>query len=70
MYSPEDQAILEAAYQTNPKPDKAERTELLSKVSLGEKELSVGAPHILLTLIEGRLPGTSCTLWPACVKSR
>ncbi|KAL8852218.1 MAG: hypothetical protein Q9221_002928 [Calogaya cf. arnoldii] len=39
--SPEDQAVLEAAYQKNSKPDKAERTELLSKVSLGEKELSI-----------------------------
>ncbi|KAI4231628.1 MAG: hypothetical protein LQ349_005485 [Xanthoria aureola] len=39
--SPEDQLILEAAFQQNSKPDKAERTELLSKVSLGEKELSI-----------------------------
>ncbi|KAL8805133.1 MAG: hypothetical protein Q9182_002115 [Xanthomendoza sp. 2 TL-2023] len=38
--SPEDQVILEAAYKTNPKPDKSERVELLKKVTLGEKELS------------------------------
>ncbi|KAL8816464.1 MAG: hypothetical protein Q9223_004533 [Gallowayella weberi] len=39
--SPEDQVILEAAYKNNPKPDKSERVELLKKVTLGEKELSI-----------------------------
>ncbi|KAL8683205.1 MAG: hypothetical protein Q9186_000817 [Xanthomendoza sp. 1 TL-2023] len=39
--SPEDQVILEAAYKSNPKPDKSERVELLKKVTLGEKELSI-----------------------------
>ncbi|KAI4150099.1 MAG: hypothetical protein L6R39_002351 [Caloplaca ligustica] len=39
--SPEDQAVLEAAFKDNPKPDKATRTELLKRVSLGEKEIAV-----------------------------
>ncbi|KAL8658373.1 MAG: hypothetical protein Q9226_001049 [Calogaya cf. arnoldii] len=62
--SPEDQAVLESAYQKNSKPDKAERTELLSKVSLGEKELSVRAPTSFLP--ETRvlsLAELSCQIW-------
>ncbi|KAL9005585.1 MAG: hypothetical protein Q9188_001633 [Gyalolechia gomerana] len=39
--SPEDQALLEAIYQKNPKPDKALRAELARQVSLGERELSI-----------------------------
>lgn len=39
--SPEDQAILEAAFKENPKPDKTARAELASRVSLGERELSI-----------------------------
>ncbi|KAL8963979.1 MAG: hypothetical protein Q9183_004798, partial [Haloplaca sp. 2 TL-2023] len=38
---PEDQAILEAAYKVNPKPDRTVRAEIASKVSLGEKEISI-----------------------------
>jgi hypothetical protein len=41
LHSPEDQAILEAEYKRNSKPDKAARIEILKKVSLGEKELQV-----------------------------
>nr|POF08139.1 protein flowering locus d [Quercus suber] len=37
--SPEDQAILEAAYARDPKPDKAKRLELVKVVALGEKEV-------------------------------
>lgn len=39
--SPEDHAILEAAYQRNSKPDKAERTATVNRVSLGEKEVQI-----------------------------
>lgn len=41
LYSPEDQAALEAEYKRNSKPDKAARVEILKKVSLGEKEVQV-----------------------------
>ncbi|KAJ5499709.1 Homeodomain [Penicillium expansum] len=37
--SPEDHAILESEYQQNPKPDKAARTSIVNRVSLGEKEI-------------------------------
>jgi Homeodomain len=40
-FSPEDHAILEAAFQQNPKPDKAERIALVKSVALGEKEVQV-----------------------------
>ncbi|KAI9367141.1 hypothetical protein BJX61DRAFT_529897 [Aspergillus egyptiacus] len=39
--SPEDHAILEAEYQRNPKPDKASRASIVSRVSLGEKEVQI-----------------------------
>lgn len=39
--SPEDQAVLEAYYAGDPKPDKAARLELVKKVALGEKEVQV-----------------------------
>ncbi|KAF2774127.1 FAD/NAD(P)-binding domain-containing protein [Teratosphaeria nubilosa] len=39
--SPEDQAILEAAYKRDPKPDKAARLELVQQVQLGEKEVQI-----------------------------
>jgi len=37
--SPEDQRTLEAEYQKNPKPDKAARMEIVTRVALGEKEV-------------------------------
>lgn len=40
-YSPQDQAILEAEYKQNPKPNKAARAEIVEKVSLNEKEVQV-----------------------------
>jgi hypothetical protein len=40
-YSPEDQAILEAAYARDSKPDKAARLEIVKQVALGEKEVQV-----------------------------
>lgn len=40
--SPEDHAILEQEYQRNPKPDKIARTNIVNRVSLGEKEVQVG----------------------------
>ncbi|KAF4276134.1 hypothetical protein CNMCM8812_005343 [Aspergillus fumigatus] len=39
--SPEDHAVLEAEYQRNPKPDKAARANIVSRVSLGEKEVQI-----------------------------
>ena len=44
MYSPEDQAVLEAAYDQDPKPDKPARLELVKQVALGEKEVQVRLP--------------------------
>jgi Homeodomain len=41
--SPQDHALLEAAYQRNSKPDKNERLELVSQVALDEKEVQVTA---------------------------
>ena len=40
-HSPDDQKILEEEYRRNPKPDKAARIEIVSKVALGEKEVQV-----------------------------
>ncbi|KUJ22720.1 uncharacterized protein LY89DRAFT_680839 [Mollisia scopiformis] len=39
--SPQDQAILEAEYKQNPKPNKAARAEIVEKVSLNEKEVQI-----------------------------
>ncbi|PKS10614.1 hypothetical protein jhhlp_002369, partial [Lomentospora prolificans] len=36
-----DKAILEAAYQENPKPDKIARLEIVQRVSLNEKEVQI-----------------------------
>jgi hypothetical protein len=41
MCSPKDQAILEAEYKQNPKPNKAARADIVGKVSLNEKEVQV-----------------------------
>lgn len=40
-HSPQDQAILEAEYKQNPKPNKAARSVIVDKVSLNEKEVQV-----------------------------
>jgi hypothetical protein len=50
-YSPEDQAILEAAYARDSKPDKAARLEIVKQVALGEKEVqvSLASPSLLAT---------------------
>ncbi|KAF2686977.1 hypothetical protein K458DRAFT_297205 [Lentithecium fluviatile CBS 122367] len=39
--SKEDEEILKAEYERNPKPDKAARMAIVSKVALGEKEVQV-----------------------------
>ncbi|KAH8657463.1 hypothetical protein BGZ60DRAFT_434430 [Tricladium varicosporioides] len=39
--SPQDQAILEAEYKQNPKPNKAARAEIVKKVTLNEKEVQI-----------------------------
>lgn len=36
-----DKSILEAAYLANPKPDKTARLDIVSRVSLNEKEVQV-----------------------------
>lgn len=41
QHSPADQAILEAEYKQNPKPNKAARADIVEKVSLNEKEVQV-----------------------------
>lgn len=55
--SPEDQAVLEAFYARDPKPDKAARLELVKQVALGEKEVQV-------SLLEFKLVGQTYQ-WPA-----
>ncbi|RYP74614.1 hypothetical protein DL771_002880 [Monosporascus sp. 5C6A] len=37
----QDKAILEAAYTSNPKPDKAARLDIVTRVSLNEKEVQI-----------------------------
>jgi len=44
LNSPQDQAILEAEYKQNPKPNKAARAEIVEKVTLNEKEVQVRKP--------------------------
>ncbi|KAL6708616.1 Homeobox protein yox1 [Coniothyrium glycines] len=39
--SKEDEDVLKAEYQKNPKPDKAARLDIVSKVALGEKEVQI-----------------------------
>ncbi|KAE9381474.1 hypothetical protein N431DRAFT_7078 [Stipitochalara longipes BDJ] len=39
--APQDQAILEAEYKQNPKPNKAARAEIVEKVTLNEKEVQI-----------------------------
>jgi hypothetical protein len=41
MHSKEDEDILKAEYLKNPKPDKAARLDIITKVALGEKEVQV-----------------------------
>lgn len=43
--SKEDEDILKAEYQKNPKPDKTARLDIVSKVALGEKEVQVSPHH-------------------------
>lgn len=43
LCSARDKAVLEAAYTSNPKPDKAARLEIVRRVFLNEKEVQVGA---------------------------
>ncbi|KAG9238769.1 hypothetical protein BJ875DRAFT_449881 [Amylocarpus encephaloides] len=38
---PQDQAVLEAEYRRNPKPNKAARAEIVERVSLNEKEVQI-----------------------------
>ena len=43
LCSPKDQAILEAEYTQNPKPNKAARAVIVEKVDLNEKEVQVSS---------------------------
>jgi hypothetical protein len=52
--SKEDEDVLKAEYLKNPKPDKALRLEIVSKVALGEKEVQV-RPPILIHVTSVRL---------------
>jgi hypothetical protein len=42
LHSPQENAILEAAYHKNSKPDKAERAQILRQVQMSQKEVQVG----------------------------
>jgi len=43
IYSPGDQAVLEAEYEKNSKPDKAARADVVKHTALGEKEVQVSS---------------------------
>lgn len=43
MCSSQDKILLEAAYNANPKPDKAARQDLVKRVTLNEKEVQVSS---------------------------
>jgi hypothetical protein len=53
--SKEDEEVLKTEYQKNPKPDKAARIEIVSKVALGEKEVQVGVPRVTWLRVIGRM---------------
>lgn len=59
FYSPKDQAILEAEYKQNPKPNKAARAEIVVKVDLNEKEVQV---CILAAVVAVMLPRVVCKM--------
>jgi hypothetical protein len=42
--SPKDQAILEAEFAQDPKPNKAARAVIVEKVDMNEKEVQVSSP--------------------------
>lgn len=44
--SKEDEEVLKAEYLRNPKPDKAARMEIVTKVALGEKEVQVCSSRV------------------------
>lgn len=54
--SPEDQAILEAEFDRNPRPDKAARRSLVQRVALGEKEVQVRTVLIHLVPADNPVP--------------
>lgn len=54
IYSPEDHAILEAEYQRHPKPDKVTRANIVSRVSLGDKEVQVCFPAVMWSTMYDR----------------
>jgi hypothetical protein len=53
--SKEDEEVLKNEYQKNPKPDKAARIEIVSKVALGEKEVQVGVPRVTWLRVNERM---------------
>lgn len=52
--STQDKAILEAAYNANPKPDKAARLDIVKRVSLNEKEVQVSLGSSYALSLSGR----------------
>lgn len=75
-YRAKDKGVLEAAYNANPKPDKPARLEIVSRVSLNEKEVQVSSTTLPSTqegiLLPIHLPDASLpqsrdfspTQWP------
>lgn len=59
--SPEDQAILEAEYERNSKPDKAARNDIVNRVSLGEKEVQVSKSECSHVTWFNTCPDLRCT---------
>ena len=56
-----DKAVLETAYNSNPKPDKAARLDIVKRVSLNEKEVQVSPTlrHACVPGIRGQLALTA-----------
>lgn len=52
LRSREDHAVLEAEYQQNPKPDKITRASIVSRVSLGDKEVQVWPPCLIASAFQ------------------
>jgi hypothetical protein len=59
--SPQDQAVLEAEYKQNPKPNKAARAEIVEKVSLNEKEVQVRKYIFETRLVCNQTRSEKCT---------
>ena len=65
--SPEDQAVLEAEYDNNPKPDKVARLEIVKRVALGEKEVQVCAICWLFHVVSRKAKEYACVCAYPCL---